>query len=63
MPSPMTWADAYEIAFLAMGSYKEPGVRKARYCANDDPLAAHCLAELILTKAHGTRDLSSVEIR
>ena len=57
----MTWADAYEIAFHAMG-YERQGRRRKKHRADDDPLAAHCLAEWILTKAHGTRDLSNVRV-
>lgn len=66
--SPMTWADAYEIAFHAMG---KEDIRAAKghgriirrvHRADEDPLAAHCLAELILIKAHGTKDLSDVRV-
>ncbi len=61
--APMTWADAYEIAFHAMGvELPTRRNRKRVHRANEDPLAAHCLAEWILTKAHGTRDLSNVEV-
>lgn len=64
MPSPMTWADAYEIAYHAMGTYKDRvGHRRpTRHHADDDPLAAHCLAEWMLSKAHGTKDLSQVKV-
>jgi hypothetical protein len=58
--SPMTWADAYEIAFHAMGTDGKGRAKTHR--ANDDPLAAHCLAEWILTKAHGTKDFSEVKV-
>lgn len=67
--SPMTWADAYELAFLAMGKeevrygHQRSRLLRVVHRANEDPLAAHCLAEMILTKAHGTRDLSEVRVR
>ncbi len=61
--SPMTWADAYEIAFHAMGTELPTRVRRKRiHRAHEDPLAAHCLAEWILIKAHGTHDLSNVKV-
>lgn len=68
MLSPMTWSDAYEIAFWAMGTDVGPELERRRgrprkrrvHRANGDPLAAHCLAEWILAKAHGTTDLSEV---
>lgn len=69
MKSPMTWTDAYEIAFHAMGHDIEPGrpgrrgrPRRKVHRADEDPLAAHCLAEWILSKAHGTRDLDQVTV-
>lgn len=67
--SPMTWADAYEIAYHAMGTEEvRAGGRNGRrlqrrvHRADEDPLAAHCLAEWILTKAHGAKDLSGVRV-
>jgi hypothetical protein len=51
----MTWARAYHIAAIAMGREYVRGGKNGywHWRAHDDPLAAHCLAELIMEVTHG----------
>lgn len=54
----MTWADAAEIAYVAMGYEMAPAGARRRHRvsrAEQDPLAWWCLTELIMQRAQQPR--------